>query len=175
MSSIVDTRRQEAGPVASPPGGPAGTPVMVRVDGLPPGESIVVGFGGIGSPHEIMGDAVIDADGRAELELRIPAWVEANRTYLFYWAWADMRPVSFSSPFLVTGPEGAVRVGGTLTDEGVTCPAMRGGDDTLYTLAGSIGELEPGARVTVVGHLAEVSICSQGLTLAVDHIEPAGG
>jgi hypothetical protein len=63
-----------------------------------------------------------------------------------------------------------VTIEGVLTDEGVTCPAMRGDDGELYTLAGDIGELQPGQRVRVTGEVAEMSICMQGTTIGVDDI-----
>lgn len=59
---------------------------------------------------------------------------------------------------------------GVLTDEGVTCPALRGDDGELYTLAGDIGELQPGQRVRVTGEVAEMSMCMQGTTIALGDI-----
>jgi hypothetical protein len=63
-----------------------------------------------------------------------------------------------------------VTVEGVLTDEGVTCPALRGDDGELYTIAGDIGELQPGQRVRVTGEVAEMSICMQGITIALGDI-----
>jgi hypothetical protein len=63
-----------------------------------------------------------------------------------------------------------VTIEGVLTDEGVTCPAMRGDDGELYTLAGDIGDLQPGQRVRVTGEVAEMSICMQGTTIEVGEI-----
>ena len=65
-----------------------------------------------------------------------------------------------------------VRVVGTLTDEGVECPAMRGDDGTLYTLGpADLVRGEVGDRVRVVGRVAEASICMQGTTLVVESFE----
>lgn len=64
----------------------------------------------------------------------------------------------------------AVTIEGVLTDEGVTCPALRGDDGELYTLAGDIGELQPGQRVRVTGEVAEMSMCMQGTTIALGDI-----
>ncbi len=134
---------------------------------------MAVGFGGIASPHEILGEALTDPEGALSLTDTIPSWVEPNRSYLFYLAFSDQRPVAFSDPFLVTGPDGVVQVGGRITDEGVTCPAMRGPDDELYTLAGSIGSAAPGDDVVVTATIAEASICMQGITLVVQQLERA--
>jgi hypothetical protein len=65
-----------------------------------------------------------------------------------------------------------VTIEGVLTEEGVTCPALRGDDGELYTLAGDIGELQPGQRVRVTGEVAEVSMCMQGTTIALGDITP---
>lgn len=65
-----------------------------------------------------------------------------------------------------------VTIEGVLTDEGVTCPALRGDDGELYTLAGDIGELQPGQRVSVTGEVAEMSMCMQGTTIALGDISP---
>lgn len=67
-----------------------------------------------------------------------------------------------------------LRVTGTLTREGVECPALRGDDGRLYTLATrrDLG-FDPGDRVTVEGSLAEVSFCMQGRTIDVDRIRAA--
>jgi hypothetical protein len=65
-----------------------------------------------------------------------------------------------------------VTIEGVLTDEGVTCPAMRGDDGELYTLAGDIGDLQPGQRVRVTGEVAEMSMCMQGTTIRVGDISP---
>ncbi len=163
-------RTQGAGPLISPRAGPAGTSVTVRVEGLLPEDALLIGFGGIGSPHEILGDGVADAQGVLSIDVGIPGWVEAGRTYLFYMAWADQRPVAFSEPYLATAADGSVEITGTVTDEGVTCVAFRGEDDTLYTLAGDTSNVAPGDRITIRGTVAEMSVCGQGITLAVDEI-----
>ena len=68
------------------------------------------------------------------------------------------------------GSAGQLRVPGVLTAEGVECPALRGLDGKLYTLAGDIGSFVTGDTVLVVGRTAELSTCMQGTTIAVDSI-----
>ena len=63
-------------------------------------------------------------------------------------------------------------VSGTLTREGVECPAMRGDNGRLYTLAGGTGRFQPGDHVRVRGTLAQVSTCQQGTTIRVQSIGP---
>lgn len=70
--------------------------------------------------------------------------------------------------------QGSISVAGIITGEGVECPTMRGPDGRLYTLAGDVGDFEPGDRVRVQGQRAEVSTCMQGTTIDVRRIRSAG-
>jgi hypothetical protein len=158
---------QETALRVTPRGGVAGTEVQVRMTRLPPNTGILIGFGGIGSPHEILSQTESDADGVISVTVKVPAWVERNTHYLFYWAFADQRPRTFSDAFLVTGPDGIVRVEGRITDEGGACTAMRGAHDALFTLTGNTGTVATGDRVVVEATVAEASTCRQGTTLAV--------
>lgn len=76
-------------------------------------------------------------------------------------------------PFPPPGQPGVITIVGTLTSEGVECPAMRGDNGRLYTLAGNVGPFRPGNRVRVTGRLAQVSFCMQGTTIQVQAIAPA--
>ena len=67
-------------------------------------------------------------------------------------------------------PTSGVRVEGTLTTAGVECPVMRGDDGKVYSLAGSIGDLQAGDEIWVEGEIAQMSICMQGTTINVKKI-----
>lgn len=64
-----------------------------------------------------------------------------------------------------------VEIRGTLTDEGVECPAIRTEDGKLYTLVGDLHDARPGDRLLVKGARAEMSFCMQGITLVVQRVE----
>ena len=88
----------------------------------------------------------------------------------------SMAALALAMSVLSTAPaqtSGEVTVTGTLTGDGVECPAMEGDDGALYTLAGDIGSFGPGDRVRVTGEIAEMSFCMQGTTIQVQAIEPA--
>ena len=69
-----------------------------------------------------------------------------------------------------TAPIGGA-ITGTLSDEGVECPAMIGDDGRLYTLVGvDPKRMQPGLRVSVTGEARQVSKCMQGTTIAVKSI-----
>ena len=70
------------------------------------------------------------------------------------------------------GPVPGTTVTGTMTGEGVECPAMRGDDGRLYTLAGATGFFPPGTRVRVEGERAQASFCQQGTTINVRRVTP---
>jgi hypothetical protein len=65
---------------------------------------------------------------------------------------------------------GIYTIRGTLTAEGVECPALRSEAGTLFTLSGSLAGFRPGDRVCVRGRAAEMSTCQQGITLQVEWI-----
>ena len=88
----------------------------------------------------------------------------------------SMAALALAMSVLSTAPaqtSGEVTVTGTLTGDGVECPAMEGDDGALYTLAGDIGSFGPGDRVRVTGEIAEMSFCMQGTTIQVEVIQPA--
>lgn len=65
-----------------------------------------------------------------------------------------------------------LRITGTVTREGVECPAVRGDDGKLYTIIGAGREkLTPGARVRITGTVAQMSTCMQGMTIFATGIE----
>ena len=68
--------------------------------------------------------------------------------------------------------DNTVTIIGTVTDEGVECPAIRTDRNELYTIAGGDRNvLRPGVRVRVTGTIAEMSICQQGTTISATKVE----
>lgn len=86
--------------------------------------------------------------------------------------WPGFPPFPPGGPGSPPPGGGTVTISGTLTAEGVECPALRGNDGRLYTLTGNVGPFRPGDRVRVRGRIAEVSFCMQGTTISVDAIAP---
>lgn len=73
-------------------------------------------------------------------------------------------------------PGTKVNVTGTLSSEGVECPALRGDDGKLYSLADPLaGGFKPGDRVHVTGEVAGMSLCMQGIPIATTTISAADG
>ena len=72
-----------------------------------------------------------------------------------------------------TNLEPLVIVKGTMTAEGIECPALRDRGGILYTLAGEIGTFRAGDQVCVKGRRVAMSTCQQGITITVEWIGPA--
>ena len=158
----------------SQPGAPAGTEITVRVGGLTPGLRLQLGFGGLGSNHEILGTGAADTDGNFQLAVKIPDWVERHRVYHFFIAYAGQPPRTVSDPFIATAADGFVRVSGNVSSATAGCAQVRGFDETVYTLLGDAGTLQNGARVVVEGTVGaadasngSASTCAQGPSIPV--------
>jgi hypothetical protein len=165
--------------------GPAGTEVRVSARHFPADAVLDVGFGPPRSEYQVIARTRTGGDGSTAAVVRVPRDAAPGRPYVFVVAYPPTLVRVTSDTFRVT-PEpvggamepdtaGGVRVTGRLTDEGVECPALRGDDGQLYTLAGETGGFRPGDRVTVAGAVAEMSFCMQGTTISVRSIEAAGG
>jgi hypothetical protein len=184
-----------------PLAGPPGTDVRVRIAGFPPDVPVDVGFGPTRTEHRLLSRTATGSDGSSAAAVRVPEDAVPGRPYVFVAEFAPALLELASDTFWVTAPAagprtpanttpggdmgtdtaggtaagaGEVRVTGRLTDEGVECPALRGDDGRLYTLAGNTGGFKPGDRVTVVGTVAEMSTCMQGTTIGVRTIGKAG-
>lgn len=81
---------------------------------------------------------------------------------------AACQPAPTVLPYPDMVEPGRYRVSGVLTEEGVTCPALRDFDGRLFTLTGQLPSgFAPGDTVTVDGRLPEASTCMQGTTIDV--------
>lgn len=69
--------------------------------------------------------------------------------------------------------EGSVpsRITGLVTDEGQSCPTLRGPDGTLYALVGEVPSLSPGTLVTVETVGVDTEACTAGRTVAVGGLQ----
>lgn len=193
----ADRDADRAAVAVEPLAGPPGTDVQVRVTNFPPDVAVDVGFGPSRTEFRLLARTVTGSDGSSAAAVRVPGDAVPGRPYVFVAAYAPSLLQLASDTFRVTAPgagpapaddttaggsmgtdasgdtaarAGEVRVTGRLTDEGVECPALRGDDGRLYTLAGDAGGFKPGDRVTVVGTVAEMSTCMQGTTIGVRSI-----
>lgn len=171
-NNIANPNRIEVGQRIAMPGRVAGgAPEQAR--GLTPGERYQVRRGDtlyaisrqFGIPVQVLLSVNPDIDPRrlrAGIDIRLPGDRPGRD-----------RP-GRDRPGRGPGDGDRMTISGTVTGEGVECPAVRADDGRLYTLAGDVGDLEPGDRVQVQGQRAEVSYCQQGTTIEVSRYRTRG-
>jgi LysM repeat protein len=182
---VGDVIRLRGGIVPPPPLPPPGEAVLLSPTSGEPGTIVQLSVSGYSRFTDLrllagtnrnrlaeIDTLTTDRRGRATVEARIPRWAADARRFYFATETLDGRRRAVSEPFRITsaGQSDTVTIDGTLTREGVACPAMRGDDGRLYTLAGDTTGFRPGDRVRVVGRITEVSICQQGTTIELTSI-----
>jgi len=168
--------RPAAGPslTLSAPEALAGAALTVTAAGLPGDTAVTVAAGPAPDEARRLAEVKTDPRGTAIATVTVPEAPPDGGKLVFVVETADHRLRLVSAPFRVAPPAAAITVTGTLSNEGVECPALRGDDGKLYTLSSRIIDgFGPGDRVTVAGTVAEVSTCMQGTTIVVDTITAA--
>lgn len=159
---------------------PGGT-VVFEVSGVAPNSRIVVATNpGPGFPGTDRGVRA-GSRGIATVELDLPRSARPGQRWGYEVLDETMRPLA-SGAYRIGEPRGRpgdpgrperVRVLGVISNEGATCPTLRGEDGRLYSLAGDLAGYRGGDRVEVTGELAEMSTCMQGTTIGIASIRPA--
>ncbi|WP_421725712.1 DUF5818 domain-containing protein [Bauldia sp.] len=151
-----------------------GTEVALTANGLPGNATVTLAAGLAYNDTIVFDTAKTTARGGLSVAIPVPDNIAPGSSLVFAVETTDHRLRLVSAPVTVVAAVDLVTITGTLSNEGATCPALRGDDGLLYTLVGEdLGEIIPGDRVTVTGVITEVSICMQGTTVAVTAIEPA--
>lgn len=150
--------------------------VFITASGFEPGASLRI-LAGEGPYRLDPIDAVrADRRGRVEQPVKLPEWARPGMRIYFALQSRDGRDRVVARPYEVVGrsrPErNAIEMSGTITRQGVECPAMRGDDGRTYSLLGDIRGFRPGDRVSISGRIAEMSICQQGTAIEVRRIAP---
>ena len=168
--------RPAAGPslTLSAPEAVVGSELTITAAGLPGDTAVTLAAGPSPDEARRLAEARTDPRGTAIATVTVPEAPPDGERLVFVVETADGRLRLVSAPFRVAPPAAAITVTGTLSNEGVECPALRGDDGKLYTLSPrAVGGFGPGDRVTVTGTVAEVSTCMQGTTIVVGTIAPA--
>ena len=171
--------KPQAGPgiTLSMPAGVPGAEVTIAAIGLPGDMDVAVGArpatGGAPDSYQLLAHGHTDNRGVLFVTVRVPD-AKPGSEVVFLVETADLRVRLASEPLKVLPPAAAITVTGTLSKEGVECPALRGDDGKLYTLTPrELGAFGPGDRIVVKGAVAEVSTCMQGITIVVSSIAAA--
>lgn len=148
-----------------------GSSVALSARGFAPGSTVEIGFGPPRSEYSVVREVTVDAEGRIEASVEVPAWANRGQPYVVVATDPAGQPRATSEPFVVGEAGDPVRIHGEVTDEGVECPAVRGPFGTLYTLAVSDFQHAPGTEVMIEGRIAGASICMQGTTIEVESVQ----
>lgn len=167
--------RLEAPSAAAP-----GAVLTLSAVGLPGKADLRLGFGPPAGPFPVIATAVTSDRGALEAAVTVPADARPGETAVFSAETADGRLRLLTGPVAIVEPGPPpgtkVSVAGTLSREGAECPAFRGDDGRLYTLADPLaGGFSPGDRVHVSGEVAGMSRCMQGITLTATTITALDG
>lgn len=166
MGPLVDVSPRRAAP---------GEVVTINGEGFPAGADVMIAAGPPQSDYLPLLPARTDEAGRVRAEVPMPRISGDYPDFLFAIQVPEQGIVATSSPVEVAqggGMSNSAGIVGTLTREGVECPAMRGDDGRLYTLTGAdLGPIGPGDRVRVYGREAQASTCMQGTTISVTNVE----
>lgn len=166
---------------AAPAEAGPGAGVMLTAAGLPGNADVVIGFGPRGGDYAVLATGVTTTDrGTLEQAVTVPDDARPGDIAVFTAETADGRVRLVSEPVTIVAPGPApgtrISVNGTLSNEGTECPALRGDDGRLYTLADTTsGGFRPGDRVHVDGEVAGMSRCMQGITLTATTITAPDG
>lgn len=152
----------------SPRSGPPGTVVTLRTTNMPGATPVRIGVGAIRFGFEEVAQTLTSNAGEIEVTVEVPSWARNDLAHFFIVFDFYFVPIALSDAFHVTDQDGIIRREGTITSEGVECPALRGEDGVLYTLTGDVAALTAGDAVAVRGTLAESSLCMQGTTIQVE-------
>jgi len=163
----------------APPAAAPGATVVLTATGLPGSTAVIAAFGAPRGNQAAIATGTTDARGTIELNATVPASATPGAAAVFAIETEDGRARLVSEAFTVTnpGPPPGTRVdvNGTLSSEGVECPAFRSDDGKLYTITDpAAGGFKPGDRVHVAGEVAGMSLCQQGIPLTGTTITAAG-
>lgn len=165
-----DESRRDSGPglVATPSPIAQGGEVTLGGIGLPGATDVTIAVGPSVREAREIGRATTSDRGTLQTTVTVPQDTAPDGPIVFVVETVDQRLRVVSEPIPVVAAADIVNIIGTLSSEGVECPALRGDDGVLYTLAiQDLGDLKPGDRVEVEGTPAEMSTCMQGTTLGV--------
>ncbi len=147
---------------------PPGAPVELRAVGLAADTKVAIAFGNLRGTPEGIATGVANNRGVLKQTVKVPAGLKSGASGVFIVETVDGRLRLASDAFTIADPGPPpgtkIDVTGTLSNEGVECPALRGDDGALYTLTDPIaGGFRPGDRIHVTGKVAGMSTCIQGI------------
>ena len=164
--------------IFSPTSGPPGTEVSVQWESLPAVTPMRLGVGALRLGFEVLKDILSDNRGGLSETIRIPDWAESSRPLMLVVFDFYFRPLAISSGFQVTEPDGTLSREGRVGENSARCTVLQGESGASYFLIGEMAELQPNDRVTVIGTLADPTVCGGGedaVTIRVSQVRRGRG
>ena len=162
----------------SPTSGSPGTEVSVQWEYLPAATPMRLGVGVLRVGFEVLKEILSGNRGELSETIRIPDWAESNRPLMLVVFDFYFRPLAISSGFQVTEPDGMLSREGRVGESSARCTVLQGEGGASYFLIGEMAELQPNDRVTVIGTLADPTVCGGGedaVTIRVSQVRRGRG
>ncbi len=151
--------------------GPPGTEVSLYTENIPLQARVVVGLGAIGTGFEELGTGDQGEFGEIGATVSVPETAAWDRAVVFIIFNGNFAPTGLSDPFHVTDADGRVQRTGTVVGAENGCVTFEDRDGYLYTLAGDLGDAEPGDSVILEGAMSRSVACPQADTIEVDSVQ----
>ena len=153
--------------------GPPGTEVSLYTENIPLQARVVVGMGAIGTGFEELGTGDQGEFGEIGATVNVPESATWDRAVVFIIFNGNFAPTGLSDPFHVTDVQGRVQRTGTIVGQESGCVTFEDRDGYLYTLAGDLGDAQPGDSVMLEGAVSRSVACPQADTIEVDSVAEA--
>ena len=153
--------------------GPPGTEVSLYTENIPLQARVVVGMGAIGTGFEELGAGDQGEFGEIGATVNVPESATWDRAVVFIIFNGNFAPTGLSDPFHVTDAAGRVQRTGTIVGEENGCVTFEDRDGYMYSLAGDLGDAEPGDSVILEGAVSRSVTCPQADTIEVDTVAEA--
>ena len=150
--------------------GPPGTEVSLYTENIPLQARVVVGMGAIGTGFEELGTGDQGEFGEIGASVQVPESATWDRAVVFIIFNGNFAPTGLSDPFHVTDSRGRIQRTGTIVAQENGCVTFEDRDGYLYSLAGDLGDSNPGDSVILEGTVSRSVTCPQADTIEVDSV-----
>ena len=130
-------------------------------------------MGAIGTGFEELGAGDQGEFGEIGATVNVPESATWDRAVVFIIFNGNFAPTGLSDPFHVTDAAGRVQRTGTIVGEENGCVTFEDRDGYMYSLAGDLGDAEPGDSVILEGAVSRSVTCPQADTIEVDTVAEA--
>ena len=161
----------------SPSSGASGTMVKVATKNLPARTEVQFMIGALQDGFEVISTVMTDEQGRPggqdTVAVKIPDWVQTNRSYLVMLTDLNYKPLAAPNMFHPTDASGGLQRRGTMKSDDPRCPMLTAPGGENYFLVGNTTGLRSGNDVIVKGKVTDFTPCGRTTTISVESSRPA--